>query len=94
MKTMSSRVKILACSQVERNKDNILNDVQIQIIDIVTNKKYNVECYLLNDNYYEINICEVLNTQVIDLIDGSFDWNGDLGFEIITLVIDYFIIPF
>lgn len=91
---MPSRLKILACSQVERNKDNILNEVQIQIVDIVTNKKYNVECHLLNDDYYEISVCEVLNTHAIDLIDGNFDWNDDLGLDIITLVIDYFIIPF
>lgn len=91
---MPSRLKILACSQVERNKDNILNEVQIQIVDIVTNKKYNIECHLLNDDYYEISVCEVFNTHIMDLMGESFDWNGDLGFEIITLVIDYFIIPF
>lgn len=63
---MSSRLKILACSQVERIKNVILDNVQVQVLDTVTKNNYNIFCHLISEpdesNYYEINVCEVPDT--------------------------------
>ena len=59
---MSSRLKILACGQVERI-GNILDETQVQILDIVTQKCYNVFCHLVGEpddgDTYEIKVCRV-----------------------------------
>lgn len=66
---MSSRITILACGQVERD-GVILNEVQVQILDRVTNKEYNVDCYLISNqqlgDYYNIEVYSVEKGKLVD----------------------------
>lgn len=67
---MSNRLKIIACGAVERIEDNILSEVQIQVLDNITKKYYNVDCNLVGEpedgDTYEINIYSVEKGQLID----------------------------
>lgn len=86
---MTSRLKILACGSVERNH-TILEDAQIQVLDTVTNKDYNIFCSLLgtpeDGDYYKIKVCrtynreDVIDTCVLDssgnvFMDDDFSYN-------------------
>ena len=67
---MSSRLKIMACGAVERIKDNILDEMQVQVFDSITKKYYNVDCNLVGEpedgDTYEINVYSVEKGQLID----------------------------
>ena len=67
---MSDRLKIMACGAVERIKDNILDEMQVQVFDSITKKCYNVDCNLIgepeNGDTYEINIYSVEKGQLVD----------------------------
>ena len=67
---MSSRLKIMACGAVERIKDNILNEMQVQVFDTITKKSYNVDCNLVgepeNGDSYEISVYSVEKGQLVD----------------------------
>lgn len=108
---MSNRIIILTCGAVERIEDNILDEVQIQVLDRITHKYYNVDCYLIgepeNGDTYEINIYSVEKGKWIDscrmdssggvFMDEGFscdEIDDELGFEIIKLFTQYFIVPF
>lgn len=77
---MSDRLKIMACGAVERIKDNILDEVQIQVLDTIKNKCYNVDCNLIgepeNGDTYEINIYSVEKGQLVDTC--RMDSTGDI----------------
>lgn len=102
------RLKIIACGAVER-KGTILDEVTVQVLDTVTNKNYNINCYLIsgNDDYYKIEVYDLSGGRLID--DCRLDSSGgvfmdddfvcdviddELGFEITQLFMDYFIVPF
>lgn len=68
---MPNRLKILACGSVERIEDNILEDMQVQVLDTVTKKRYNILCHLVGEpedgDTYEINVCKTPN--IVSSID-------------------------
>ena len=74
---MSGRLKIMACGAVERIKDNILNEMQVQVFDTITKKSYNVDCNLVgepeNRDSYEISVYSVEKGQLVDtcIMDSS-----------------------
>lgn len=67
---MSGRLKIMACGAVERIKDNILDEMQVQVFDTITKKFYNVDCNLVgepeNGDSYEISVYSVEKGQLVD----------------------------
>ena len=67
---MSGRLKIMACGAVERIKDNILDEMQVQVLDTITKKSYNVDCNLVgepeNGDSYEISVYSVEKGQLVD----------------------------
>ena len=67
---MSGRLKIMACGVVERIKDNILDEMQVQVFDTITKKSYNVDCNLVgepeNGDSYEISVYSVEKGQLVD----------------------------
>ena len=67
---MSDRLKIMACGAVERIKDNILDEMQVQVFDTITKKFYNVDCNLVgepeNGDSYEISVYSVEKGQLVD----------------------------
>jgi len=69
---MSRRLKILACG-VERLDNNILDELQIQVLDTITKKRYNIFCHLVGEpddgDTYEINICNVPIADIDKAID-------------------------
>ena len=74
---MSGRLKIMACGAVERIKDNILDEMQVQVFDTITKKSYNVDCNLVgepeNRDSYEISVYSVEKGQLVDtcIMDSS-----------------------
>ena len=74
---MSDRLKIMACGAVERIKDSILNEMQVQVFDTITKKYYNVDCNLVgepeNGDIYEISVYSVEKGQLVDtcIMDSS-----------------------
>lgn len=70
---MSRRLKILACGQVRRIEDHILDEMQVQVIDTDTKQYYNIFCHLVGEpddgDYYEINVCKVPDTDIDKAID-------------------------
>lgn len=69
---MPNRLKILACG-VERLDDNILDELQVQVLDTITKKRYNILCHLVGEpddgDTYEINICNVPIADIDKAID-------------------------
>lgn len=67
---MPNRLKILACGAVERIEDNILDEMQVQVLDNITKKCYNIDCNLVGEpedgDTYEINVYSVEKGQLID----------------------------
>ena len=67
---MCDRLKIMACGAVERIKDNILDEMQVQVFDTITKKSYNVDCNLVgepeNGDSYEISVYSVEKGQLVD----------------------------
>lgn len=105
-----SRLKILACSYIERT-NNILNNAQIQVLDVITHKDYNIFCDRVAideaTDYYRIKVCGISSDDVIDtsIIDSSGGFFGDDYFtsdvlddeikvEIIELFTNHFIVEF
>lgn len=111
---MSRRLKILACGQVRRIEDHILDEMQVQVLDTDTKQYYNIFCHLIgepdNGDYYEINVCKVPDDDIDKAIDtcrmdssgGIFmgesfacdNFDEQVGDEIVSIILDLFIIPF
>ena len=70
---MSRRLKILACGQVRRIEDHILDEMQVQVLDTETKIYYNVLCHLVSEpddgDYYEVNVCRVPYNDIDHAID-------------------------
>lgn len=80
---MTSRLKIMACGSVERNH-TILEDAQLEVLDTITNKDYNLFCSLIgtqeDGDYYEIKVCRTYNRD--DVIDTCIlDSSGNIFME-------------
>lgn len=106
---MSDRLKIMACGYVNRDDKNILKEAQLNVLDTITNKTYNVLCesVYIDQDTYRIRVCGTSTDNIIDECimdstggifmgeDFSYDEiDDDLGFRIIELITSYFIIPF
>ena len=106
---MSDRLKIMACGYVSRDDKNILKEVQLNLLDTITNKTYNVLCesVYIDQDTYRIRVCGTSTDNIIDECimdstggifmgeDFSYDEiDDDLGFRIVELITSYFIIPF
>lgn len=106
---MSRRLKVMACGYVSRDDNNILRETQLNLLDTVTNKTYNVFCesVYIDQDTYRIKVCGASTDDVIDecimdssggiFMDDDFSYaeiDDDLGSEIIELITEYFIIPF
>lgn len=70
---MSKRLKILACGQVRRIEDHILDEMQVQVLDTDTKQYYNIFCHLVGEtedgDTYEINVCKVPDDDIDKAID-------------------------
>lgn len=106
---MSDRLKIMACGYVSRDEKNILKEAQLNVLDTITNKTYNVLCesVYIDQDTYRIRVCGTSTDNIIDECimdstggifmgeDFSYDEiDDDLGFRIVELITSYFIIPF
>lgn len=106
---MSDRLKIMACGYVSRDDKNILKETQLNLLDTITNKTYNVFCesVYIDQDTYRIRVCGTSTDDVIDecimdssggiFMDEDFSYDkidDDLGFRIVELITSYFIVPF
>ena len=106
---MSDRLKIMACGYVSRDEKNILKEAQLNVLDTITNKTYNILCesVYIDQDTYRIRVCGTSTDNIIDECimdstggifmgeDFSYDEiDDDLGFRIVELITSYFIIPF
>lgn len=106
---MSSRLKIMACGYVSRDDKNILKEAQLNLLDTITNKTYNVLCesVYIDQDTYRIRVCGTSTDNIIDecimdssggIITGdSFscdNFDEQFGDEILELVIKYLIVEF
>lgn len=106
---MSRRLKVMACGYVSRDDKNILKEAQLNLLDTLTNKTYNVFCesVYLDQDAYRIKVCgtdtdDVIDECIIDSSGGIFmgesfacdNFDEQVGDEIISIIIDLFIIPF
>ena len=106
---MSDRLKIMACGYVSRDDKNILKEAQLNVLDTITHKTYNVLCesVYIDQDTYRIRVCGTSTDNIIDECimdstggifmgeDFSYDEiDDDLGFRIVELITSYFIIPF
>lgn len=106
---MSDRLKIMACGYVSRDDKNILKEAQLNLLDTITNKTYNVLCesVYIDQDVYRIRVCgtstdDIIDECIMDSTGGIFmgedfsydEIDDDLGFRIVELITSYFIIPF
>lgn len=106
---MSDRLKIMACGYVSRDEKNILKEAQLNVLDTITNKTYNVLCesVYIDQDTYRIRVCgtntdNIIDECIMDSTGGIFmgedfsydEIDDDLGFRIVELITSYFIIPF
>lgn len=106
---MSDRLKIMACGYVSRDEKNILKEAQLNVLDTITNKTYNVLCESvhIDQDTYRIRVCgtntdNIIDECIMDSTGGIFmgedfsydEIDDDLGFRIVELITSYFIIPF
>lgn len=106
---MSDRLKIMACGYVSRDEKNILKEAQLNVLDTITNKTYNVLCesVYIDQDTYRIRVCgtntdNIIDECIMDSTGGIFmgedfsydEIDDDLGFRIVELITGYFIIPF
>lgn len=106
---MSDRLKIMACGYVSRDDKNILKEAQLNVLDTITNKTYNVLCesVYIDQDTYRIRVCgtstdNIIDECIMDSTGGIFmgedfscdEIDDDLGFRIVELITTYFIIPF
>lgn len=109
---MSRRLKVMACGYVSRDDKNILRETQLNLLDTVTNKTYNVfceSCFIGQEDgdCYRIKVCgastdDVIDECIIDSSGGIFmdddfaydNFDEQVGDEIVSIIIDLFIIPF
>ena len=106
---MSSRLKIMACGYVSRDDKNILKEAQLNLLDTITNKTYNVLCesVYIDQDTYRIRVCGTSTDDIIDecimdssggvFIGESFscdNFDEQFGDEILELVIKYLIVEF
>lgn len=106
---MSSRLKIMACGYVSRDDKNILKEAQLNLLDTITNKTYNVLCesVYIDQDTYRIKVCGTSTDDIIDecimdssggvFMDESFscdNFDEQFGDEILELVIKYLIVEF
>ena len=106
---MSSRLKIMACGYVSRDDKNILKEAQLNLLDTITNKTYNVLCesVYIDQDTYRIKVCgtstdDIIDECIIDSSGGVFmgesfscdNFDEQFGDEILELVIKYLIVEF
>ena len=107
---MSDRLKIMACGYVDREgKDELLIEVQLNILDTKTNKRYNVFCesVYIDQDAYRIKVCgdttdDVIDECILDSSGGVFmddefrcdKFDVNFGDDLIELITNHFIIPF
>lgn len=106
---MSSRLKIMACGYVSRDDKNILKEAQLNLLDTITNKTYNVLCesVYIDQDTYRIRVCgtstdDVIDECIMDSSGGVFmgesfscdNFDEQFGDEILELVIKYLIVEF
>ena len=106
---MSSRLKILACGYVSRDDKNILKEAQLNLLDTITNKTYNVLCesVYIDQDTYRIKVCgtstdDIIDECIMDSSGGIFmgesfscdNFDEQFGDEILELVIKYLIVEF
>ena len=106
---MSDRLKIMACGYVSRDDKNILKEAQLNVLDTITHKTYNVLCesVYIDQDTYRIRVCGTNTDNIIDecimdstggiFMDEDFacdEFDEDFGLAVIELIQDYFIIPF
>ena len=106
---MSSRLKILACGYVSRDDKNILKEAQLNLLDTITNKTYNVLCesVYIDQDTYRIRVCgtstdDIIDECIIDSSGGVFmgesfscdNFDEQFGDEILELIIKYLIVEF
>ena len=106
---MSSRLKIMACGYVSRDDKNILKEAQLNLLDTITNKTYNVLCesVYIDQDTYRIKVCgtstdDIIDECIMDSSGGVFmgesfscdNFDEQFGDEILELVIKYLIVEF
>lgn len=106
---MSSRLKIMACGYISRDDKNILKEAQLNLLDTITNKTYNVFCesVYIDQDTYRIKVCgastdDVIDECIVDSSGGVFmgesfscdNFDEQFGDEILELVIKYLIVEF
>lgn len=106
---MSSRLKIMACGYVSRDDKNILKEAQLNLLDTITNKTYNVLCksvYIDQDTYrirvWGTSTDDIIDECIINSSGGVFmgesfscdNFDEQFGDEILELVIKYLIVEF
>ena len=106
---MFDRLKIMACGYVNRDDKNILKEAQLNVLDTITNKTYNVLCesVYIDQDTYRIRVCgtstdDVIDECIVDSSGGIFmgesfacdKFDEQVGDEIVDIIIDLFIIPF
>ena len=106
---MSDRLKIMACGYISRDEKNILKEAQLNLLDTITNKTYNVLCesVYIDQDTYRIRVCgtstdDVIDECIIDSSGGVFmgesfscdNFDEQFGDEILELVIKYLIVEF
>ena len=106
---MSGRLKILACGYVSRDDKNILKEAQLNLLDTITNKTYNVLCesVYIDQDTYRIRVCgtstdDIIDECIMDSSGGVFmgesfscdNFDEQFGDEILELVIKYLIVEF
>lgn len=106
---MSSRLKIMACGYVSRDDKNILKEAQLNLLDTITNKTYNVLCesVYIDQDTYRIKVCgtstdDIIDECIMDSTGGIFtgesfscdNFDEQFGDEILELVIKYLIVEF
>ena len=106
---MSDRLKIMACGYISRDEKNILKEAQLNLLDTITNKTYNVLCesVYIDQDTYRIRVCgtstdDVIDECIMDSSGGVFmgesfscdNFDEQFGDEILELVIKYLIVEF
>ena len=106
---MSDRLKIMACGYVSRDDKNILKEAQLNLLDTITNKTYNVLCesVYIDQDTYRIKVCgtstdDIIDECIMDSTGGIFtgesfscdNFDEQFGDEILELVIKYLIVEF
>ena len=106
---MSGRLKIMACGYVSRDDKNILKEAQLNLLDTITNKTYNVLCesVYIDQDTYRIRVCgtstdDIIDECIMDSSGGVFmgesfscdNFDEQFGDEILELVIKYLIVEF